>query len=473
MHVVPFFLSCLTLCFLGIVGFAVVDLLGNRYSGVCRWLLMPFTGLALYALAATFLNRAGLPARNFAAPLLFALALANIAYGIRYRPQIRWRQAALWGGAVVVALLIVGWPLVTTGTDWVSTGNGDMTVYALGANHFYEHGFYQVPSPAQLGSEEDRSWDLSFQYSLGEVRSASQLILACFMALTGFSAVQGYMTLIIALHVLVILTVSALVCTRRSGIGLPLVVFLAIASSAELVYGTLVQLLAQDFGLAALGACTLALLEVPPVGMALVARACLCGLYVATLAVAYPELAPFLAVAFLVFVAIALFRRAMPWRRVLIFVSIIGLLTLIFSDFSLVGTARELSEAAGSMAGNAAVNEIFPFYMMPLGFAIGWGLLPYGTSDVSSLQSQICVIVGALLYVLALVLAARMTWLLNAAGAMAVTMLLLMLYLFATQNGFGLFKLAMYAQPFVLATLVVAIWPFLSPIVKANSKVLT
>jgi len=472
MHVVPILLTCLIVCSLGIVGYGIVDGLGRQYPSTRRWLLMPFAGLALYAVAATFLNRAGLPAKSFAVPLLIGLLVANLSYGVIRRPNVSWRMAAPWCGAIVAAMLLVGWPLVVAGTNWISTGNGDMTNYVLGANHFYEHGFYQLPSPNELNREVDRSWNTSFYYSLGEVRSASQLILACLMALTGLSAVQNYMILTVAFHVVAIMTAAALICKQQSRTGLSLAVFIAIALSANFAYGTFIQLLPQDFGLAALSASALVLLEMPPKGVALYTRACLGGLFIATLLLAYPELLPFLALAILIFAAIALYRRELQWRRVVPYLVLICILAILFTNTSLLGISHELIEAQGADAGNKIVNALFPSYLMPLGFAIGWGFLPYGTPDVSSVQAQAYTLVGIALYVIALVIACKLTWRLEAAGIMAATMLLLFFYLFATQNGFGLFKLAMYAQPFVLASLAIAISTTLPSVSKpAQAKV--
>jgi hypothetical protein len=467
MHVVPFLLVVLILCSLALAGYGTVEVLGRSYPAARRWLLMPFAGLALYAVVATCLSRAGLPVKAFAAPLLIGLLLPNLAYGIFRLPQVRWRTVAPWCGALLVALLFVGWPLLVSGTNWVSTANGDMTVYVLGADHFYEHGFYQVPSIEQLDREVDRSWDLSFNYSMGQVRFASQLILASFMALSGFNGAQSFMIVIAALHVVVIMTAAALVFTLSARMGVALAVFVVIALSANLVLGTFIQLIAQDFGIAALSASAL-VLEVPPKGSSFYARAGLCGLFIAALFLAYPELSPFLCLSLLIFLAIALYREPSQWSRLASYLGLIGLVALLFVNTNLLGALHLILLSAQHGVGNDNVNALFPYYLTPLGFPLGWGILAYGSSDASSVRVQLCALVGAAMYLAALVISCRLAWRLEPAAIVASTMLLFFFYLFATQNGFGLFKLAMYAQPFVLASLTIWISALLPTVFRAT-----
>jgi len=356
---------------------------------------------------------------------------------------------------------------LVAGTNWVSTGNGDMTVYVLGADHLYEHGFYQVPQQQELNREVDRTWDASFVYSMGEVRFASQLALASLMALSGLEGVQCFMMLIVALHCIAIMAAAALVCTKRSRATLSLVVFLVIASSANLILGTLDQLIAQDFGLAALSGSALAL-EVPPSGSASYARACLCSLFVAALFLAYPELSPFLVLSFFTFITIVLCRDASQWRRYAAYFGSLAVVALLFINANLPGALHLILVASTQGGHTVGENALFPYFLTPLGFPIGWGFIAYGGGDAASPQVQFATIVGALLFVAALVAASRLAWRLEPAAIVACSMLLLFFYLFFTQNGFGLFKLAMYAQPFVLASLTIAISGLLPTLSRAR-----
>ena len=72
--------------------------------------------------------------------------------------------------------------------DWLSFGNDDMTTYLLGGNHFFAHGYFQLPSVAELVGERDPSWNTSFFYSFDEVRYASPLMLAWVMSVAGLSS---------------------------------------------------------------------------------------------------------------------------------------------------------------------------------------------------------------------------------------------------------------------------------------------
>jgi hypothetical protein len=460
MHLAAIVLVCLIFVALGFIGSGIVDRLGGDYTATRRWLLTPIAGLSLLTLLATVLNRIGFPAKNFGLPLIGALIVANVAYWwIRRPPRIDRRRAALWGAGLFTTLLLVGWPLIVGGFDWVSYGNVDMTTYLLGANHFYEHGYYQLPPLQELLREVDPSWDYSFYYSLGEVRSASQLVLALAMAVTWSPAVKSYMALILALHLVVLATAAAFMCSNRTREKLAFASLLIIGSSANLAVGTFNQLLPQDFGIAALAASAIVLLDRPPAGSAFYRRAVLGGLFVATLLVAYPEMLPFLMAPFAIYAALSLFKRKIELRHWLAFTGLIAAWVFVFANASLPGALHLLIWAFGASTSFTDVGALFPYYMTPFGLALGWGLAPMQISDAgaSSWQTQARIAVGGLVFLIAIFLTIRDALRLEPLAIVAAMMLILFIDLFFTKNAFGLFKLAMYAQPFVLGALTISI----------------
>ena len=408
-------------------------------------------------LIATVLNKLGLPAKSFGVPLVVALVGLNLLYVLLVRrPRIDWRKALCWGGAFLAMLLMVGWPLIVAGYNWVGFGNGDMTVYLLGANHFYAHGFYQLPDLHALLRDTHPSWDFSFFYSIAETRSASQLVLALFMAVTSLTAAQGYMILMLAFALVMLSAAAALVCVDESRERVAFAALLVIGSSAVLADGTINQLMPQAFGIAIVAASACVLLNALAPGPDIYRQATLAGLFLATQLVAYPEMLPFIVLSAIVYAAIAVFKRELPARRWLLFIGLSAAATLVGANVAVFGGVRLLVWATSANSG-AAIGALFPYYLTPLGFALGWGSVHLGSSDVSSWRIQALVVVGAALYVIAVCAALRGAARLEPIAIVSATMLLLFIALFARGNGFGLFKLAMYAQPFVLGTLTIAV----------------
>lgn len=438
-----------------------MDQLGGHYTKVRRWLLTPVAGLAAFALLATVVNKLGFPAKTFGWPLLGVLLAANVIYWLwrRPRPRIEWRKVGLWSGAFFVAALLVGWPLIVAGTDWISVGNGDMSVYVLSANHFYEHGFYQLPPVKELLSEVEPSWDASFYYSYGEVRSTSQLLLACFMAVSGLTAAQAYMILNVALHLVVLASAAALVCTAKRRERVALATLLVVGSSANVALGLFLQLIPQDLGLAALLACATVLLDRPVTGVTLYRQGILGGLLLALLLAGYPEMAPFLVLGILTFAVIALLKGEVRPIRWLQLFGITAASTLVCGNLAVPPAVHFMIWSSWySNHSAAATNVLFPNYLTPIGLGQFWGLLSNSSDDMTSWYAQASVGAGAVLLVFAVVQAARAAWRLEPTGVMAGVMLLLFIPLFSLHNGFGLFKLAMYAQPFVLGALTIVAW---------------
>ena len=56
-----------------------------------------------------------------------------------------WRRAWPYGVVLAFALVATGRPMFKYGFDWVSYCNDDMANYALAADWFYHHGYYDLP----------------------------------------------------------------------------------------------------------------------------------------------------------------------------------------------------------------------------------------------------------------------------------------------------------------------------------------
>jgi hypothetical protein len=458
-HVDLIALVCLIFVTFGFIGSSIVDQLGGGFNPTRRWLLAPMAGLAAVVLVATVLSRLGFPARAFGPYLIGALVAINGVYWLVRRPRFDWRPAAVWASGFLAVLLLVGWPLIVGGYDWISQGNGDMTVYLLGATHFYEHGYYQVPPLHDLMSEVDPSWDLSFYYSIGEVRSASQLFVALFMSVSSLDAAQSYMIVLLAIHLVMLSAVAALVCSSAGREKVAFAALLVTGSAANLLKGTFLQLMPQDLGIAALAACGATLLSRPGSGKALYGQGILAGIFLAAQLVVYPELTPFIVFAVGLYATIAFVKGNLQVRRWLLSIGAAATTAVVGANLSVPGALHLVLWSANSSKEAAKqVNTVFPYYLTPLGLALGWGFVPMGSAQMSSWPSQVSILAGGLLCVVALIFVIREAWRLEASALVAAPLILAVVPLYLERNGFGLFKLAMYAPPFLLSVLTIAVW---------------
>jgi hypothetical protein len=104
------------------------------------------------------------------------------------------------------------------------------------------------------------------------------------------------------------------------------------------------------------------------------------------------------------------------------------------------------------------LSGIFPYYLMPSGLAVFWGFLPIGGALPPDPWLSAGIVVGGLLLAAAAAAAVWLTWRGHAAATCTLVMFLTAGWLLAQPDGFGLFKLAMFLQPFLLATVAAVCW---------------
>jgi len=122
----------------------------------------------------------------------------------------------------------------------------------------------------------------------------------------------------------------------------------------------------------------------------------------------------------------------------LIVPDIVGQLSWLFKQMG-EGTSSEFAEA-------------FPYFLTSSGLAGLWGISPYFVSRDTSLDTEI--VIGASLFLASIL---SILWLVRRhepAAAIAAVMAALAGPLFLEGSGFGLLKLAMYAQPFLLSSII-------------------
>jgi hypothetical protein len=452
-------LLCLALlAFWTLLGFALLAP-RDREQALPALLLAPAVGIALTLVPVFCLNRLGVPVARFGWPLLAALAAGCALRLWRARPAFDPRAYAPFAAVLLLAFWLTGRPMLRFGFDWVSFANEDMTNYCLSAHRFLDHGFGDQPSAAELLSGRDYSQYYWFVHVPAHVRPGADLILAWVLSLTGLSGPQAFMPVLLAFH-LALLGAGAALAFRGGGVGPAWWACLLLAASALTTLGALYQLIAQVAGLALLAACVAVAFR-PMADLsrrAAAGRGLLIGLLGSGLALVYPEVLPFLVVGYAAYLA-ASFRAWWPARGRLLTALAIGVAaSLLVLNRSAIGLFRFLLEQGKFGALNQFLSDLFPYYLMPSGLVQLWGWNAIGAPLPAEPLLSVLIVLGGLLLAFA---GAAAVWLArrgSPAAALVVVMLGVGVWLFFRPDGFGLMKLAMFAQPFLLASLVLALW---------------
>ncbi len=448
---IPLLLALIFFVHFAVVGRATFALLGLRFGHVRTWLLAPTLGLAVTGLIVMVPNQAGVPMAAYARPLIIIITLG--ALGV-----LVWRRLVppKGLGAFVLlaagALLLGGWPALVHGLNWVSYGNDDMTNYCLGAERFLRHGFYDIPTPAELagGDYSQLSWLLNVATM---ERFTSQLLIASAAGTAGLNTVQVFMPAIIAFALTQLWAITALVYSSPRRRTQALIAGTILATAPLWHYGTTYQLIAQVGGLALLAA-TLVVIARTRFPRSLAGRlkfALLCALLISSLSITYPEVIPFLVIGWGLYLVLRLIALR-HWvtgllptiALTLLFVLVLLRHNVLSAVFCLLGQTQR-----GMSAIEAANNiSLFPYFLMPAGpsFFFGLDVIVWRYTDPFT---SLTLIGGfaAIFVTLGLWLRGLRAHAISA--TVLAGMFLIGALLFVTNNGFGLFKLAMFALPFV------------------------
>lgn len=451
-RMIALLLTCSLFFFWFLLGRSVLLLIPGQ-SGLGRELLAPAVGLAAILLPLFWLSRVGLPVGSFGGALFGIALLAGAAVHWHRRAAGIPREYGPFAGILGMALLAVGWPMLFHGLDWLSYGNNDMTNYSLLAYRFLGHGFFDVPDAAEILGGRHYSQTFWLQGLLE--RPGSELLLAGVAAVTGLHPTQAFMPLIVSAHLALIGALGALMAGRGSGsLGAARLGMAGLAVAPMLSFGALYQLLGQTLGLTLLigvfGAT--ALLGADGTRRPSLRDAALVAVLLAALLILYPEVLPFYLAGSAALGMLHLFRRQTrrphlgAWLRA--FGVVVALVPLFLQNY-LRGAAMFLQHQVQSgVSGARQAADVFQQYLLPSGVAGLWGLLNIYAPPPEPFLS-IAIAAGAVLLLGTAVFSLGRLSRADPVAVMFVAMLGAIGLLRLKGSAFGLYKMAMYFQPFL------------------------
>jgi hypothetical protein len=432
-----------------LVGAAV--LFGTRaQAGLLRsWLLAPAVGLAVQTVLICIANQAGWGTDRFAWPLeVVSVLVAGVVLYLR-RARLPIRALLPFWGAAGVFLLWCGWPALRLGFNWISYVNDDFANYCLSAERFRRAGFFRMPTLPELAGK-DYSQYFFFMHVSGLMRFGSEHALAFAASLARLNALKIFMPVILALGGTQICATAALVLHLGKWRRHARWTALLLAVSPLFVFGALYQLIAQVGGLALMNAAVALLTSRFPSGRPrwlILRRSIPTALLATALMLFYPEITPF---AFLTVMGcfgleLVLTRRLPGTRVVLLNFTLLGVFVLL--RYNLVGYMYTLAhQSDAGLSSSDLTLTLFPFYLIPAGFAVLFGFQTLNDT-IADPYSSIIIATGLVLFVAMGIWALRSLRRLVPIGCMLAIFTLMAVYLFRSGNDFGLYKLAMFMQP--------------------------
>ena len=454
---IPLLLVAGLFLYLTAVGQAVISLFKPRIGILWSWFASPLVGLSALVIILTRLNVWGIPIRTAGPWTTLVLLVLAVAVLCWRRPAFPLRQMAPFLLIAAGTLFYVGWPALRFGFNWISYGNDDMANYCLAAERFLAHGYYDVPLQTDLEGR-DYSQHYWFMHALQQIRPGSELTIAWISSITGRRCHEVFMPAILLLSVMQLFGIGTIAVWKGRYRRVALVGFFLFATSPLFGLGTLYQLIAQVGGIALL----LVIASVLFIPRRLTARTwAVGGLLTAGLAIFYPEVSPFVALGIILVAMRTRYFDAARFKPYVLFIAGVAALTfalLASSTYEFINTLVMQSVGSAGLGAMAEINDqsggivLFPWTLVPSFIPMLFGLHPFGIVGVDPLISiQIVIGVALLLYF------TWRTWRNFMAGApvgyLGVVAILLGIYLFQKGQDFGLFKLAMYAQPIIMLCL--------------------
>lgn len=468
------FLLCLGLFVLWTAsGYALLRLLDPTRNRLQRLFLAPPFGVVLTVIPVFVFNRFGIPCSKLGIPIAIGLTLMAI-FGIIWdhrRPPVGvlpmssrgrvWLRYLPFAVILLGALVLSGRPMFSYGFDWLSYCNDDMMNYTLAAQRFLHHGFFELPTADSLAKGLDISQNFWFMHARDGQRPGMELIVAWAAGLTNRSVHDVFMPVIVAMHVGLVSVATGAIYRSRRRYGMAIATAILMATSALSTFGAMYQLIAQVGGLGILCVSTVLVLRPFHTMTRKVAwrYGVLLGILATGFLIIYPEASPFLGLSFFIYQGVLLVRHGrIAWKPLSILVGLTIAATLAIMGMQIFNTIGFLFSQM--QVGNSGIEiqvKLFPFYVLPSGFGNLWNL-----QRVASLPEEpwmsLTIGMGIALSLFVIVVSAVWTLKREPIAVMTLFMFIMAVQLFSGWRAFGLYKLAMFLQPFMLGTFVIGIW---------------
>lgn len=431
-----------------VVGRALLALVSPRFGALRSWLLAPGLGLAIVLFSLMVGNQAGWPIGSFARSMTLGWTVAALAVLLWRKPPTAWRALAPFFGAALFSLLWTGWPALRFGFNWISYGNDDMANYCLAAERFASHGFFAVPTMAELMGRDYSSYYF-FMHVADMMRFGAEHLVAWTACLAGLKTTEGFMPVILALALAQLFGAAGLALRSGRNRRRALVAAWILAVSPLFMLGTLYQLIAQVGGIALL-LVTLALLtrtwgtarrrDVLRYAIAPAVAGtgfCLC----------YPEPTPFLVVTYFGCIGLALFRRRLAPAVAVALLAYTSLGIVLLLHYNLISFVSTLvMQLTSAMSSANLLLSLFPYFLLPTGFSDFYGWMPIA-HDFPEPVVSLSIAAGMGLSVVLLWRAVREAWQLRADALLLLVQAAVAVKFYLGASDFTLYKLVMYMQP--------------------------
>lgn len=451
-----FSITLLLFLYFAIVGYAMLQVFPSRLKPALNLLIAPAVGLCATLLPVFYLNRFGLPVKSFSIYLTLTLLVLSVFILLKNKPIIATRRVVVVSVLGILVLLLSSWPMLIYGLDWVAVGNDDMANYCLGAQRFYHEGFFDKPDIQHIKNGSNYSQAYWFMHVAGGARPGSELMLSWAWGITGIEAPRIFMSVISALHLCLAFAVSALAGMAAKRRWVWQIVLLLFAINPLSSWGVHQQLIGQVGGLTLLVvSITLLFRDSRQFTPATTIKGLFApAMVICGLLIWYPEGLPFLGLGWIVFVIANMLFSKRSVGPFLIYALILGVLVILVLPRYGVSAIKYMFAQTGSIEVGAKGDPtglLFPYYLVPTGISAFWGLIPVHRGIPSDPVGSLGFIVAFALMLLLGKLIFSGVKNKNPSACVLVVMCILALVLYRNMNDFGLYKLAMYAQPFVIA----------------------
>ena len=185
--------SLLLFVYFWLLGFSLLSLFKLEINDRQQHLISPTLGFSIITLLVYLINKFGIPVDDFSFYLTILISLFIIIVVLYTKPKL---CIDITKGASLILLfasLLIGYPMLIYGFDWISYANDDMANYVLAAQRLQENSFFSSPDFENLINGGDRTHHFWFMHAVMGHRVGSEVLLAYASSLTGLNAHQTFM----------------------------------------------------------------------------------------------------------------------------------------------------------------------------------------------------------------------------------------------------------------------------------------